>query len=66
LRCSNYLNMKKSPKKFLEIKDDDTIVSIEIEKSIVDFYKKETGRQHVTTKGLSQYFNRLIKYFKRY
>ena len=40
-----------------------TVVQIEVEKSIVDFYKKETGRKRVTAKGLSQFFNRLIHHF---
>ena len=58
--------MKKSTKRIIEIiEDDKTVVHIEIEKSIVDFYKKETGRKRVTTKGLSQFFNRLIRFFNR-
>ncbi len=53
-------------KRTIEIREnDDSIIQIEIEKSIIDFYKKETGRKRVTAKGLSQYFNRLIQFFNR-
>jgi len=55
--------MKRATKKIIEIQGEDSVIQIEIEKSIIDFYKKETGRNRVTTKGLSQFFNRLIKYF---
>ena len=55
--------MKKSTKRTIEIKNDEIITKIEIEKSAVDFYKKETGRKRVTAKGLSQFFNRLIHHF---
>ena len=58
--------MKKSTKRIIEVRGDDaTAVQIEVEKSIVDFYKKETGRKRVTSKGLSQFFNRLIHHFNR-
>jgi len=58
--------MKKSTNRIIEILNDDmTIVKVEIGKSIVDFYKKETGRKRVTAKGLSQFFNRLIYIFNR-
>jgi hypothetical protein len=58
--------MKKSTKRIIEVREDDmTVVQIEVEKSIVDFYKKETGRKRVTAKGLSQFFNRLIHHFNR-
>jgi len=58
--------MKKSTKRIIEVREDDmTVVQIEVEKSIVDFYKKETGRKRVTAKGLSQFFNRLIQHFNR-
>jgi hypothetical protein len=58
--------MKKTTNRIIEIWNDDmTVVQIEIEKSIVDFYKKETGRKRVTAKGLSQFFNRLIHHFNR-
>jgi hypothetical protein len=54
----------KLTKKIIEIiEDDSTVVKIEIEKSIIDFYKKETGRKRVTVKGLSEFFNRLIKHY---
>lgn len=55
--------MKQLTKKIIEVQTEDTVVQIEINKSIIDFYKKETGRNRVTTKGLSQFFNRLISYF---
>jgi len=58
--------MKKYTNRIIEIRNGDmTVIQIEIEKSIVDFYKKETGRKRVTAKGLSQFFNRLIRFFNR-
>ena len=54
--------MNKSKKRVIKIKEDDvTVVEIEIEKSFIDFYKKETGHSRVTEKGLSAFVNNLIK-----
>jgi hypothetical protein len=55
--------MKSSIKRIVEIKEDGATIQIEIEKSIIDFYQKETGRKRITAKGLSQFFNRLIQNF---
>jgi len=64
LQLSNYcVTMKSSIKRIVEIKEDGATIQIEIEKSIIDFYQKETGRKRITAKGLSQFFNRLIQNF---
>jgi hypothetical protein len=59
--------MRKSPPKMIiEVKEhDQTTVELEVTNSIIDFYKKETGRNRVTTKGLSQFLNRLIEFYNR-
>jgi hypothetical protein len=58
--------MKQSTKKIIEIQNDDVgVIQIEAEKSMMDFYKKETGRKRVTAKGLSQFFNSLFQFFNR-
>jgi hypothetical protein len=53
--------MKTSKKRVVEIREDDvTVVEIEVEKPLIDFYKKETGRSRVTQKGLSAFINHLV------
>lgn len=37
-----------------------SVIQIEIDKPLIDFYKKETGRSRVTQKGLSNFINHLV------
>jgi hypothetical protein len=53
---------KKMPKKIVKIREDDvTVVEVEIDQSFIERYKKETGRNRVTDKGLSSCIENLIK-----
>jgi len=52
--------MRKPAKKIVEVKEDNAIVKVEIEKPYIDFYKKETGHSHVSQKGLSNFIQRLV------
>lgn len=53
--------MKTSKKRVIDVREDDvTVVQIEVEKPLIDFYKKETGRSRVTQKGLSQFIQHLV------
>jgi sucrose-6-phosphate hydrolase SacC (GH32 family) len=57
--------MKKLKKQTIEVREDDvTVVQIEVDKPLIEFYKKETGRSHITKKGLSSFINHLIKLHK--
>jgi len=59
--------MKKSPKKIIDVKEDgSTTIQLELENSFLEFYKKETGHQHVTVKGLSKFINHLIELHHNY
>ena len=56
---------KKMPKKIVKVREDDvTVVEIEVDKPLIEFYKKETGRSRITKKGLSDFVNHLIKIHK--
>jgi hypothetical protein len=56
---------KKRAKPIIEIrKDEVTVEQVEIEKSFIDFYKKETGRSRVTKRGLSKFLNHLLELFE--
>ena len=53
---------KKLPKKIVKVREDDvTVVEIEIDQAFIEKYKKETGRNRVTDKGLSSFIENLIK-----
>ena len=53
---------KKMPKKIVKVREDDvTVVEIEIDQAFIEKYKKETGRNRVTDKGLSSFIENLIK-----
>lgn len=57
--------MKKPTKRIIDVREDDvTVIQVEIEKSIIDFYQKETGRKRITAKGLSQFFSNLVQLYK--
>lgn len=57
--------MKKSKHQTINIREDEmTEIQIEIDKPLIDFYKKETGRSRVTLKGLSDFINHLINIHK--
>jgi len=45
--------------------DEETIVTIDIDKRLEEFYKKETGHKRVTNRGLSKFYNNLVKLFTR-
>ena len=54
--------MKKLKKRIIEIREDDmTVVQIEVDKPLIEFYKKETGLSRITQKGLSDFIQHLIK-----
>lgn len=54
--------MRTSKKRIVEVREDEvTVVQIEVDKSLIDFYKKETGRSRVTQKGLSDFINHLVE-----
>lgn len=53
--------MKTSKKRIINVREDEvTVIQIEVDKPLIDFYKKETGRSHVTEKGLSNFVNHLV------
>ena len=57
--------MRKQKKRMIEIKEDEvTTIQIEVDKSLIEFYKKETGHSRVSAKGLSDFINNLIKIHK--
>ena len=57
--------MRKLKKRTIEVNEDDlTVVEIDVDKKLIEFYKKETGRSRVTAKGLRNFVNNLIKLHK--
>jgi len=53
--------MRASKKRIVDVREDEvTVIQIEVDKPLIDFYKKETGRSRVTQKGLSQFINHLV------
>ena len=57
--------MRKSKKRIVEVREDEvTVVQIEVDKHFIEFYKKETGRSHVSSKGLSDFINHLVEIHK--
>jgi hypothetical protein len=53
--------MTTSKKRVINVREDEvTVIQIEVDKPLIDFYKKETGRSHVTEKGLSNFVNHLV------
>ena len=58
--------MKYPKKRIIKVQEDEiTITDLELDDNYLKFYKKETGRTHVTQKGLSKFINRLISLFHR-
>jgi hypothetical protein len=59
--------MKKSrptKKRTIDVREDDvTVIQIEADKPLIEFYKKETGRSRVSVKGLSDFCSNLIRHF---
>jgi len=54
--------MKTSKKRIIDVRENEmTVVQIEVDKPLIDFYKKETGRSRVTQKGLSQFVQHLVE-----
>ena len=52
---------KKLPKKIVKVREDDvTVVEVEIDPAFITFYKKETGRNRITDKGLSEFVQHLV------
>jgi len=41
--------------------NDGTVVEVEVNKSFIDFYKKETNRSKVSAKSLSNFINNLVE-----
>lgn len=57
--------MKKNKKRIVEVMENDmTTIKIEVDQHFLEFYKKETGRTHITQKGLSKFINRLVELHK--
>jgi len=53
--------MTTSKKRVINVREDEvTVIQIEVDKPLIDYYKKETGRSHVTEKGLSNFVNHLV------
>ena len=53
--------MRASKKRIVDVREDEvTVVQIEVDKPLIDFYKKETGRSRVTQQGLSAFINHLV------
>ena len=59
--------MKKSrptKKRTIDVREDDvTVIQIEADEPLIEFYKKETGRSRVSSKGLSEFCSNLIRHF---
>jgi hypothetical protein len=54
--------MSKSKQVIIQVRENDgTIIEVEICSSIIDFYKKETGRSTVSAKSLSKFINHLVE-----
>ena len=51
-------------KKIFIVEDDLTTVEIDIDRRLIEFYKKETGHVRVSDRGLSRFFGNLVKLFK--
>lgn len=57
--------MKTSSIKKIKIHDEDmSIVEVEIDNHFLEFYKKETGRVHITEKGLSNFIENLVRIYQ--
>lgn len=54
---------KSSTIRVVKVRNDDgsEIVPVEISEQLASFYKKETGHQRVTLKGLSRFLNNLVQ-----
>jgi hypothetical protein len=58
--------MRKSKKRIVDVREDEvTVIQIEVDRHFIDFYKKETGRSRVSSKGLSQFIQNLVEIHKR-
>lgn len=57
--------MKSIKERIVDIREDDmSITQIVVNNYFIEFYKKETGRSHVTEKGLSNFINHLLDFAK--
>jgi hypothetical protein len=57
------MSRKKPAKKVVEIKNEESVEQIELEDSFIRFYMKETGRKHVTKKGITKFLTHLLENF---
>ena len=56
--------MKTSKKRIIDVRENEmSVIQIEVDRPLIDFYKKETGRSRVTQKGLSDWINSIVKCF---
>lgn len=54
--------MNKIKKIIIQVKEHDgSTTEVEVNKSFIDFYKKETGRSKISAKSLSSFINHLIE-----
>jgi len=63
LLLTNYSSvMKTSKKRIIDVRENEmSVIQIEVDRPLIDFYKKETGRSRVTQKGLSQFVQHLVE-----
>lgn len=53
--------MKSTKERKVDVREDDmSVTQIVVNNNFIEFYKKETGRSHVTQKGLANFINHLL------
>jgi hypothetical protein len=53
--------MKPSKPRIIQVREDDgTVVDVEVDRPLIDFYKKEKNRVKVTNRGLTKFLNHLV------